>query len=99
MFSVRNRIFDKRLFDEFLGPFLAVPFGFLLFAILAMDLYQMIDLVSSKQVPIFVIFHMLFLRLPFWIVFALPVSLLFAIFLSDPNYFPVWGLALVSFIF
>ncbi|MBG98288.1 hypothetical protein CL659_04125 [bacterium] len=82
MFSIRNRILDKWLFNEFLGPFFAVLFGFLLFAILAMDLYQMIDLVSSKQVPIFVIFHMLFLRLPFWIVFALPVSLLFAIFLS-----------------
>ena len=52
MFSVRNRIFDKWLFNEFLGPFFAVLFGFLLFAILAMDLYQMIDLVSSKQVSL-----------------------------------------------
>ena len=77
MFLLKNKKLNKWIFSEFFGPFFAVLLGFLLFAILAMDLYQMIDLVSSKQVPILVIFHMLFLRLPFWIVFALPVSLLF----------------------
>ncbi len=82
MFSLKNKTLNRWIFSEFLGPFFAVLLGFLLFAILAMDLYQMIDLVSSKQVPMVVIFHMLFLRLPFWTVFALPVSLLFGIFLS-----------------
>jgi len=82
VFLLKNKTLNKWIFSEFFGPFFAVLLGFLLFAILAMDLYQMIDLVSSKQVPILVIFHMLFLRLPFWIVFALPVSLLFGIFLS-----------------
>lgn len=75
-------LLTRWLIQELAGPILGVFVGFLLFSLLAMDLYQMVDLIAAKRVPPLVVHHLLMLRLPFWVVFAIPVSLLFGLFLG-----------------
>ncbi|MBC8515229.1 LptF/LptG family permease [bacterium] len=78
----RGSLLTRWILQELAMPMLAVFGGFLLFALLAMDLYQMVDLVAAKQVPPSVVLHLLVLRFPFWVVFAIPVSLLFGLFIG-----------------
>ena len=79
---LRSHLLTRWLIQELAGPIIGVFVGFLLFSLLAMDLYQMVDLIAVKRVPPLVVHHLLMLRLPFWVVFAIPVSLLFGLFLG-----------------